>query len=197
MFTGITTDLGIVRKIKKKDDKIFFIDTKIKYSQLKIGSSISCSGVCSTIIQKGKKKQYRWFAISASKETLSKSNLKYWKKGTIVNLESSLKIGDELSGHLVFGHIDEVIKLLSIKKEGDSLSLVFEYPTSLKNYLAYKGSICIDGVSLTVNEVNKENFKVNIIGYTKRNTTFKNIKVGDLLNTEIDMLARYVCKNLR
>ena len=86
---------------------------------------------------------------------------------------------------------------LSIKKEGDSLRLVFEYPTSLKNYLAYKGSICIDGVSLTVNEVNKENFKVNIIGYTKRNTTFKNIKIGDLLNTEIDMLARYVYKNLR
>tara|TARA_B100000315_G_scaffold230974_1_gene241886 strand:+ start:1432 stop:2025 length:594 start_codon:yes stop_codon:yes gene_type:complete len=197
MFTGIINSIGTIIKIKKKADKIFFIETKLKLSDLKVGSSISCSGVCLTIIQKGKKKNNSWFTISASKETLSKSNIQYWKKGTMINLEKSLKIGDELSGHLVFGHIDGLSKILSIKKVGDSLSLVCELLPFLNNYIISKGSISLNGVSLTVNQVTRKDFKVNIVNYTKKNTTFKDIKIGDLLNVEIDMLARYVRESLR
>ena len=197
MFTGITEDVGEVLEIKKDDDKIFYISTKINYKNLKIGSSISCNGICLTIIKKGKKKNNSWFTISASKETLSKSNIQYWKKGTMINLEKSLKIGDELSGHLVFGHIDGLSKILSIKKVGDSLSLVCELLPFLNNYIISKGSISLNGVSLTVNQVTRKDFKVNIVNYTKKNTTFKDIKIGDLLNVEIDMLARYVRESLR
>ena len=197
MFTGIINSIGTIIKIKKKADKIFFIETKLKLSDLKVGSSISCSGVCLTIIQKGKKKNNSWFTISASKETLSKSNIQYWKKGTMINLEKSLKIGDELSGHLVFGHIDGLSKILSIKKVGDSLSLVCELLPFLNNYIISKGSISLNGVSLTVNQVTRKDFKVNIVNYTKKNTTFKDFKIGDLLNVEIDMLARYVRESLR
>ncbi len=197
MFTGIINSIGTIRKIKKKGDKIFFIETKLKFSDLKVGSSISCSGVCLTIAQKGKKENSRWFRISASKETLSKSNIKYWKEGTMINLEKSLKIGDELSGHLVFGHVDGLSKVLSVKKVGDSLSLVCELLPFLNNYVVNKGSISLNGVSLTINKVNKEDFKVNIVNHTKKHTTFKDIKIGDLLNVEIDMLARYVHESLR
>ena len=197
MFTGIINSIGTIRKIKKKGDKIFFIETKLKFSDLKVGSSISCSGVCLTIVQKGKKENSRWFRISASKETLSKSNIKYWKEGTMINLEKSLKIGDELSGHLVFGHVDGLSKVLSVKKVGDSLSLVCELLPFLNNYVVNKGSISLNGVSLTINKVNKEDFKVNIVNHTKKHTTFKDIKIGDLLNVEIDMLARYVHESLR
>ena len=197
MFTGIINSIGTIRKIKKKGDKIFFIETNFKFSDLKVGSSISCSGVCLTIAQKGKKENSRWFRISASKETLSKSNIKYWKEGTMINLEKSLKIGDELSGHLVFGHVDGLSKVLSVKKVGDSLSLVCELLPFLNNYVVNKGSISLNGVSLTINKVNKEDFKVNIVNHTKKHTTFKDIKIGDLLNVEIDMLARYVHESLR
>ena len=171
MFTGIINSIGTIRKIKKKGDKIFFIETKLKFSDLKVGSSISCSGVCLTIAQKGKKENSRWFRISASKETLSKSNIKYWKEGTMINLEKSLKIGDELSGHLVFGHVDGLSKVLSVKKVGDSLSLVCELLPFLNNYVVNKGSISLNGVSLTINKVNKEDFKVRF----HKNSIAKNI----------------------
>ena len=115
----------------------------------------------------------------------------------MINLEKSLKIGDELSGHLVFGHVDGLSKVLSVKKVGDSLSLVCELLPFLNNYVVNKGSISLNGVSLTINKVNKEDFKVNIVNHTKKHTTFKDIKIGDLLNVEIDMLARYVHESLR
>ena len=198
MFTGIITDIGEVFKIKtKKGDKKFFISTNLKVKNLKIGSSICCSGVCLTIIKRGKKKNFFFFVIAASKETLSTSSLKNWKVGTFVNLESSLKVGDAISGHLVFGHVDGTVKVLSIKKENGSLQFNFDLPLAFTKYIVPKGSISIEGVSLTINVVNKNNFYVNIIEHTKKTTIFNKIKVGNFLNVEIDMLARYVHNKLK
>ena len=126
-----------------------------------------------------------------------KSNIKHWQKGSKINLENALKVSDYLSGHLVFGHIDGTIKVLSIKKQNGSLEFNFELPSWLNKYIVPKGSVCIDGVSLTVNTVNQNNFYVSIIEHTKKETTFSYAKVGDFLNVEIDMLARYVCNELK
>jgi len=192
MFTGIIEDIGKVFKIKKSGDKLFYISTRINSKKLKIGSSISCNGVCLTIIKKGKKKKNNWFAITASKETLSKSNLSLMKRESLINLETSLRVGDEISGHLVFGHIDIKTKLISKKYEGSSMILKIKLPFGLKSFIAPKGSIAINGVSLTVNDVSSNSFEVNIIPHTLKNTTFNQIANNELLNLEIDMLARYV-----
>ena len=192
MFSGIIEDIGKVLRIKKNGDKKFFISTNINYKDLKIGSSISCNGACLTIIKKGKKKKNNWFAITASKETLLKSNLNLMKIGSLINLETSLRINDEISGHLVFGHIDKSVKLLSKKYVGSSLLLKIELPIELRSYVAPKGSISINGVSLTINNVSNESFEVNIIPHTLKTTTFSKIRNNELLNIEIDMIARYV-----
>ena len=196
MFTGIIEDIGKVFRIKKSGDKIFFISTIIHYKNLKIGSSISCNGICLTIIKRGKNKKNNWFVITASKETLSKSNLGLMKDGSLINLETSLKVGEEISGHLVFGHIDKSVKLLSKKYEGSSLLLKIELPFELKSYIAPKGSISINGVSLTINNVSEKSFEVNIIPHTLKTTTFDKIRINDLLNLEVDMIARYVSNYL-
>ena len=130
--------------------------------------------------------------MGVSEHTLSKSTLCNWKVGTYINIEKSLKVGEELSGHLVFGHIDQTIKVLSIKKVSGSLEYNLELPFTLKKYIVPKGSVSLEGVSLTINDVNQDNFYVNIIEHTKNKTTFKNFKAGNFLNIEIDMLARYV-----
>ena len=192
MFSGIIEDIGEVFKIKKDGDMKFFILTKIDYKNLKIGSSISCNGVCLTVIKRGKKKKNNWFVITASKETLLKSNLGLLKTGSFINLETSLKVGDEISGHLVFGHIDKSVKLISRKYVGSSLSLKIELPFELKNFIATKGSISVNGVSLTINDVNRDAFGVNIIQHTLKTTTFDKIRINELLNLEADMIARYV-----
>ena len=197
MFTGIIEDIGEVLEIKKDGDKIFYISTKINYQNLKIGSSISCNGICLTIIKKGKKNKKNWFAISASRETLSKSNLNITKIGSLLNLETSLKVGDELSGHLVFGHIDGKLKLIKKKNVGSSKILIFNMPLNLRNYIAPKGSVAINGVSLTINNVSKNIFDVNIIPHTLKGTNFDKIKIGELLNMEVDMIARYTFNYLK
>ena len=196
MFTGIIEDIGEVLEIKKDGDKIFYISTKINYQNLKIGSSISCNGICLTITKKGKKNKKNWFAVSASKETLSKSNLNITKIGSLLNLETSLKVGDELSGHLVFGHIDRKLKLIKKENSGASISLIFNMPSNLRNCITSKGSISINGVSLTINNVSKHFFDVNIIPHTLKSTNFNKIKIGELLNIEVDMIARYVSNYL-
>ena len=192
MFTGIIEDIGEIFRIKKAGDTKFFISTKINYKKLKIGSSISCNGICLTIIKKGKKKKNNWFVISASKETLLKSNLNSFKVGALVNLETSLKVGDEISGHLVFGHIDKTAKIFSKKYQGSSLILKIEIPFNLKKFITSKGSISINGVSLTINDVSSNAFEVNIIPHTLKTTTFNNVSIKELLNIEVDMIARYV-----
>ena len=196
MFTGIIEDIGEIFKIKKNQDQRFSIFTKINYKNLKIGSSISCNGVCLTIIKRGKKKKNNWFTITASKETLKKSNLSLLNVGSLINLETSLKVGDEISGHLVFGHIDKKAKLLSRKYVGSSLILKIEKPFDLKNYIASKGSISVNGVSLTINDVLEKSFEVNIIPHTLKTTTFEKVRNNDFLNLEVDMIARYVSNYL-
>ena len=191
MFTGIIEDIGEILKIKKNGDRLFYISTKINYKSLKIGSSISCNGVCLTIVKKLKKKK-NWFAITASKETLTRSNLDSMKTGSLINLETSLKVGDEISGHLVFGHVDSKTKLISKKYDGSSMILRIKVPIELRSFITPKGSIAINGVSLTINNVSSNSFEVNVIPHTLKNTTFIQVGKNELLNLEIDMLARYV-----
>ena len=192
MFTGIITDLGRVRAVERGKETRFEIATSYDTASIAAGASIACSGPCLTVIDKGE----GWFAVEASAETLSRTTLGAWRQGVAVNLERSLKLGDELGGHLVFGHVDGTVTLARQTASGDSVVLDFEAPASLSAYLAPKGSVTLDGVSLTVNAVEADAFSVNIIPHTLRNTTFGAAKTGDRLNLEIDMLARYVVRSL-
>ena len=192
MFTGIITDLGRVRAVGRGKETRFEIATSYDTASIAAGASIACSGPCLTVIDKGE----GWFAVEASAETLSRTTLGAWRQGVAVNLERSLKLGDELSGHLVFGHVDGTVTLARQTASGDSVVFDFEAPASLSAYLAPKGSVTLDGVSLTVNAVEADAFSVNIIPHTLRNTTFGAAKTGDRLNLEIDMLARYVARSL-
>ncbi len=190
MFTGIITDIGRVRAVERQGDTRFTIETAFDTETIAIGASIAHSGACLTVIDKGP----GWYDIQVSGETLSKTTLGGWEVGTRVNLERALKVGDELGGHIVSGHVDGVGTLLAVRPEGESLRLTFEAPDALAKYIASKGSVTIDGVSLTVNEVAGNRFGVNIIPHTQTATTFGGFKDGDRVNLEIDMLARYVAR---
>jgi riboflavin synthase len=190
MFTGIVTDLGRVRAVLPGGDTGFEIETRYDTGTIAVGASIACSGVCLTAIELGKGS----FRAQASAETLSRSTLGAWRVGTPVNLERSLKLGDELGGHLVAGHVDGVGRLVSERAEGDSIRLVFEAPAALAPGIASKGSVAVDGVSLTVNEVTGARFGVNIIPHTRAVTTLGSLKVGDPVNLELDLIARYVAR---
>ena len=192
MFTGIVTDMGSVRAVRHDGDTRFEFDVHFDTAAVDIGASICCSGACMTVIEKGP----GWFAISASAESLSKTTMGGWGVGSPVNFERSLKVGDELGGHIVSGHVDGVARVVGITPEGDSLRFVFEVPAHLRRFIAAKGSVAIDGVSLTVNEVNGARFGVNIIPHTRDVTTFGRFAEGDKVNLEIDMLARYVARLL-
>ena len=192
MFTGIIQDIGEIVKIKKEEDKKFFVLTNIDYKKLKVGSSICCNGICLTIIKREKKKKKNWFVFTASKETLNRSNLNFLTKGSSINLETSLKLNDEISGHLVLGHIDNIAKIIEKKYVGSSLNLSIELPFNLRNFISVKGSIAINGVSLTINDISKNSFKVNIIPHTLKTTIFNKVRINDLVNIEVDMVARYV-----
>ena len=193
MFTGIVTDVGTVRRVEKRGDTHFVITTGYDTSRVEIGASIACSGACMTVTEKGGAED-RWFAFTASAETLSCTNLGAWKEGDRVNLERPLHMGDELGGHIVTGHVDGVAEIVAIKPEGESIRFTFEIPKSLSRYVAAKGSVALDGVSLTVNEVEGNRFGVNIIPHTAKETTFGRAKVGTKVNIEIDLLARYVAR---
>ena len=192
MFTGIITDLGRVRGIRANGDTRIEIETRYDTKALDIGASVCCSGACMTVIDKGA----GWFAVTASGETLSLTTLGGWKEGTAVNLERSLRAGDELGGHIVAGHVDGVARVLERTPEGDSLRLVLEAPALLKRYIAAKGSVTIDGVSLTVNEVDGARFGINVIPHTQTATTLGAAAPDDAVNLEIDTLARYVARLL-
>ena len=190
MFTGIITDLGRVRAVERGNETRFEIATSYDTASIAAGASIACSGPCLTVIDRGE----GWFAVEASAETLSRTTLGAWRQGVAVNLERSLKLGDEFGGHIVFGHVDGTVTLARQTASGDSVIFDFAAPASLLAYLAPKGSVALDGVSLTVNAVEADAFSVNIIPHTLRNTTFGAAKTGDRLNLEIDMLARYVAR---
>jgi len=190
MFTGIITDIGVVRKIQPAPDPCFEFTTAYDMLHIHIGDSICCSGVCLTAIETGTD----WFAVTVSGETLSRTILGEWRLGTPVNLERSLRVGDELGGHIVSGHVDGVGTLVDVSHESKSRRLTIEGPEGLERYVATKGSITVDGVSLTINEVIGRRFGVNVIPHTLATTTLGRISPKASVNLEIDVIARYVAR---
>ncbi|MGO1117256.1 riboflavin synthase [Rhodovibrionaceae bacterium A322] len=193
MFTGIITDLGRVRALEQRGDLRLEMETAFDLSQVAMGASIACNGCCLTVVEKGD----TWFAADVSAETLSKTTLGQWEVDDRVNLEGSLKLGEELGGHLVYGHVDGLAEITEIRPEGDSTRYRFTAPADLARFIAAKGSLALDGVSLTVNDVEGDSFGVNIVPHTAEVTTFGRYQVGDKVNLEIDMLARYVARLLK
>lgn len=191
MFTGIVTDIGRVRSVRHTDrDRRYEIETAWDTATIDLGASISHAGCCLTVTEKGE----GWFAVEVSGETLSKTKLGDWAEGARVNLERAAKLGDELGGHIVSGHVDGLGEVISIRPEGGSRRIVIEAPSPLHRFIAPKGSITVDGVSLTVNGVQDRRFDVNIIPHTWDATTLGGLKVGEKVNLEIDMLARYLAR---
>ena len=186
MFTGIIKNIGIIKEIDLRKDYFIKINSNFE-EKLILGESISCSGICLTVKKIFKKN----FWVNVSKETIKKTSLKNLKIGSAINLEKSLKVGDEIGGHLVFGHVDGVSILKKLEKLESAFILTIQVNKNLIKYMTSKCSITLDGISLTVNEVKKHTIKISIIPYTWDNTSLKNVKVGDFLNTEIDMIARY------
>ena len=200
MFTGITSDLGTVRAVEKGGDKRFVIATAYDVEAIATGASIGCSGACLSVVEKGVIEDAEdagdagWLAFDVSAETLACTTLGSWRTGTRVNLERPLKVGDELGGHIVLGHVDGVARVAAREPVGDSLRLAFAVPDGLAGYVAAKGSVAVDGVSLTVNWVEGDVFEVNIIPHTMRLTTLGALQPGGVVNLEVDVLARYVAR---
>lgn len=191
MFTGIVTDVGRVRSVAETNrDRRFEVETAFDLSTVDIGASISHAGCCLTVVEKGE----GWFAVEVSGETLSKTTLDAWSEGTAVNLERAAKVGDELGGHIVSGHVDGVGEVVSVAEEGGSHRVQVRVPRPLHRYIAPKGSITVEGVSLTVNEVEDDVFGVNLIPHTWDVTTLGRLVAGAKVNLEIDMLARYLAR---
>jgi riboflavin synthase len=193
MFTGIVSDVGQVRHIEQQGDTHLVIATHYDVSTVEIGASIACSGVCLTVVDKGTAAD-RWFAVTASGETLSKTMLGSWKAGDPVNLERAMRVGDELGGHIVTGHVDGVAELVRLAPEGESIRMTFAAPVSLARFIAAKGSVALDGISLTVNEVDGARFGINVIPHTQQVTTIGRLKPGMKVNLEVDLMARYVAR---
>jgi riboflavin synthase len=197
MFTGIVTDVGTVRSAEKRGDLRLAIGTSYDLDTVDLGASISCSGVCLTVVDKGQD----WFAVDLSGETISKTAADHWLEGAKLNLERALRLGDELGGHIVTGHVDAVAQIVGTCPEGDSTRIGISVPPELAPMIAPKGSITLDGVSLTVNEVREAedgstHFAVNIIPHTAQHTTLGNLRQGQQLNVEVDVLARYIDRML-
>lgn len=191
MFTGIVTDVGRVRAIRDTNrDRRFEIETSYKLSTVEIGASISHAGCCLTVVEKG----VGWFAVEVSGETLGLTTLSDWSEGRPVNLERAARVGDELGGHIVSGHVDGIGEVLSVASEGGSHRVRIRAPRPLHRFIAPKGSITVEGVSLTVNEVEDDVFGVNLIPHTWDVTTLGGLKSGSRVNLEIDMLARYLAR---
>ncbi|WP_299419480.1 riboflavin synthase [uncultured Shimia sp.] len=190
MFTGIITDVGEIVALEQRGDLKARIKTTYDTAGIELGASIASDGVCLTVIALGDD----WYDVEISAETVSKTNLGAWGEGRPVNLERALKVGDELGGHIVSGHVDGVAEIVAMKDEGDSTRFTFKAPESLAKFIAPKGSVALNGTSLTVNEVDGCDFGVNIIPHTKEVTTWGHAKVGDKINLEIDTLARYVAR---
>ena len=194
MFTGIVTDIGTIAKVTQSGDTRFDVLTAYDTDTIDLGASISHSGVCLTVVEKGKGADGDWFAVEASKETLDVTSAGKWQEGTKLNLERALKMGDELGGHIVSGHVDGLAEITAITPEGDSQRYTFKTTSALMPFIAPKGSVTLDGTSLTVNEVEEPTFGVNLIPHTQEVTTWGLSKVGDIVNLEIDVLARYVAR---
>ena len=197
MFTGIVTDVGTVRSAEQRGDLRLRIATAYDLDTVDLGASISCSGVCLTVVDKGED----WFEVDVSGETVSKTAGDHWREGAKLNLERALRLGDELGGHIVTGHVDAIAQIVGTCPEGDSTRIGISVPKELAPMIAAKGSVTLDGVSLTVNEVREAedgstHFAVNIIPHTARHTTLGSLQPGQQLNVEIDVLARYIDRML-
>ncbi len=190
MFTGIITDIGTIQTVDGDQDRHARIACHYDLGQTDLGASIACDGVCLTVVSK----QSDSFTVDISTETLEKTNLSGWQVGKRINLEKALRVGDELGGHIVTGHVDGRAKVVSVSQIGESLRVEFAAPTALARFIAPKGSVALNGTSLTVNEVDGDNFTVNLIPHTQTHTTWNAVKAGDLVNLEIDTLARYVAR---
>ena len=193
MFTGIVTDVGTVRSTEQRGDLRLMVGTSYDLGTVDLGASISCSGVCLTVVDKGED----WFAVDVSGETISKTAADRWREGARLNLERALRLGDELGGHIVTGHVDAVATVVGTCTEGDSTRVGVSVPRELAPMIAPKGSITLDGVSLTVNDVRdaedgSTHFSVNIIPHTAHHTTLGELAAGQQLNVEADVLARYI-----
>ena len=193
MFTGIVTDVGTVRKAEQRGDLRLEIATGFDLSDVAHGASIACSGVCLTVVDKGAD----WFAVDVSAETAARTAPELWREGARLNLERSARLGDELGGHIVTGHVDAMGEVVDAQPEGDSLRIAVAVPAALAPMIAAKGSITLDGVSLTVNAVSDQpdgttRAELNIIPHTAAHTTLGEIAVGRQLNVEIDVIARYL-----
>jgi len=203
MFTGIITDIGIIRSREDRGDTRLVIGTRYDVDGIDLGASIACSGACLTVVDKGVDEGSNgpggWFAIDASAETLARTAPGMWDAGRRLNLERALKIGDELGGHIVTGHVDAVGRIVAVEPVGDSVKVTVEAPAELAPHIAPKGSITLDGVSLTVNEVSDQpdgaaHFTLNIIPHTQEMTTLDEAVAGRPVNLEIDILARYLAR---
>ncbi|WP_435258312.1 riboflavin synthase [Thioclava sp. FR2] len=193
MFTGIVTDIGEILETEQKGDLRARIGTDYDVAGIDIGASIASDGVCLTVIATGTAPR-NWYDVQISAETVSKTNLATWTPGKRVNLERALKVGDELGGHIVSGHVDGVATVVKVRPEGDSLRVTFRAPTDLAKFIAPKGSVALNGTSLTVNEVEGCDFGINFIPHTQQATTWGGVKEGDLANLEVDTMARYVAR---
>ena len=195
MFTGIVTDVGEVLALQQEGDLRARIGTGYDTTRIDIGASISCEGVCLTVVDLGTAPK-NWFEVQISAETISKTNIGHngWHVGKRLNLERALKVGDELGGHIVSGHVDGVAEVVAIRPEGDSLRVTFRAPDALARFIAQKGSIALNGTSLTVNEVAGAEFGINFIPHTQAVTTWDEVAVGVLVNIEVDTMARYVAR---
>ena len=192
MFSGIITNIGKILQRDDSEQTSIVVSSSYKSKDILIGGSISCSGVCLTVTEKGIDRGKTYFSADISKETNERTTSKGWNIGTLLNLEPSLRIGDEIGGHFVYGHIDCTAKILSIERGKNSNIFSISYPKDYLGLIVRKGSICLDGISLTINKVNDEYFTVNIIPQTTRLTTWSEIKANENVNLELDMLSRYV-----
>jgi riboflavin synthase len=196
MFTGIVTDVGTVRSAEQRGDLRLTIGTAYDLDTVDLGASIACSGVCLTVVDKGDD----WFAVDVSGETMSKTAADHWREGAKLNLKRALRLGDELGGHIVTGHVDAVAEVIRAKQDGGSTRIELRAPQALGPMIAPKGSVTLDGVSLTVNDVTEADesirFSVNIIPHTAQETTLGGVAAGQQLNVEIDVLARYIQRML-
>jgi riboflavin synthase len=196
MFTGIVTDVGTIRSAEQRGDLRLVVATGYDLGTVDLGASIACSGVCLTVVDKGDD----WFAVDVSGETVSRTAGDHWREGARLNLERSLRLGDELGGHIVTGHVDAVGEVAEVGAEGDSHRVTVKVPPALGAMIAAKGSITLDGVSLTVNDIAGEGgetrFGVNIIPHTAHHTTLGDLEAGQQLNVEVDVLARYIDRML-
>ena len=190
MFTGIITDIGSVRSVWKSGDLRVEIETSYDISTIDLGASIACNGVCLTVVEKTEK----CFSVDVSAESVSLTNASIWSTGSLLNLERALKVGDELGGHIVAGHVDGMAEIIALYEEGDSTRVKLRAPDLLARFIAPKGSVALNGTSLTVNEVDGTEFGINFIPHTKASTTWGDAIVGDRVNLEIDTLARYVAR---